>query len=761
MHVMKKFLTLVLAIVLSVPSFADEGMWLPMLLNRNYEDMKKHGLQLTAEELYSVNNSSLKDAIVSLGGFCTGEIISKNGLLLTNHHCGFDAIQTHSTVENDYLTDGFWAKSYDEEIPNEGLFVRFLVRMEDVSERVNAELNEEMTQQEREAKVRELSEAITAEAKEGTHYDADVKSFFHGNEFYLFVYETFHDVRLVGAPPSSVGKYGGDTDNWMWPRHTGDFSMFRVYAGPDGKPAKYSEDNVPLEPKHFLPISLDGVEDGDFTMIFGYPGSTDRFLSSYGVEQAIDKYNPSVVTVRDEKLKIMKKYMDADPATRIQYASKYARTSNYWKYFIGQTEQLKNNNVYAKKLVIEDDFDKWVNANAERKETYGQTLTLLKDAYAASDEYVEGSVYIREAGLTGSDLPLFAIRFNRLMGAVDATKEEMETKMEEAESDEAKKEVKEKYEGKVSMLMAKTNELVEEHFKDYNMALDKELFASLFEMYSEDVKKEQQPEFFETVNKKYKGDWDKFANKVYDKSILVSKERVLEFLEDPDMKDLDKDWATQIGNELYAMYRGQSAAHADVDAKMEKGYRLFTAGLRDMNADKNYYPDANSTMRVTYGNVGSYNPKDGVFYNYYTTADGILEKEDNSDPEFVVPEKLHNLIMEEDFGRYANEDGELPVCFISNNDITGGNSGSPVINGKGELIGCAFDGNWEAMSGDIFFEDQLQRTISVDARYILFIVDKYAGATNLIKEMKIVESAQNQEPSADAKKELEAAEAQN
>ena len=382
---MKKFFSLLLAFMLALPLFANEGMWLPLLLNRNFAEMQKLGLQLTPEELYSVNNSSLKDAIVSFGGFCTGEIISPNGLILTNHHCGYSSIQSHSSVENDYLSDGFWAHSYSEEKPNEGLFVRFLVRMEDVSERVNTELTAEMTESERDAKIAEISKQIADEAAtEENGYEANVKSFYHGNEFYLFVYERYNDVRLVGAPPSSIGKFGGDTDNWMWPRHTGDFSLFRVYTAPDGSPADYSEENIPMKPKHYLPVSLDGVKEGDFTMIFGYPGSTDRYLSSYGVKQAIDKYNPTVVKIRDRKLEIMKKYMDADPATRIAYSSKYAQTSNYWKYYIGQTEQLKNNKVWAKKRVIEDDFSKWVSADPARQKKYGETLNLLEDAYQAS-----------------------------------------------------------------------------------------------------------------------------------------------------------------------------------------------------------------------------------------------------------------------------------------------------------------------------------------------------------------------------------------
>jgi hypothetical protein len=745
---MKRLLSFFLAISLSLPALANEGMWLPLLLNRNYAEMQELGLQLTPEQLYSINNSSLKDAIVSFGGFCTGEIISKNGLILTNHHCGYDAIQTHSSVENDYLTDGFWARSYSEEKPNEGLFVRFLVRMEDVSEKVLAELNDDMSESDRAAKIREVSKTLSDKASEGEEgYSANVRSFYHGNEFYLFVYETYNDVRLVGAPPSSVGKFGGDTDNWIWPRHTGDFSMFRVYTGPDGKPAAYAEENIPMTPKHHLPISLDGVKEGDFTMIFGYPGSTDRYLSSYGVEQAIEKYNPTVVKIRDVKLDIMKSYMQADNKTRIQYASKQSRVSNYWKYYIGQTEQLKNNKVYDKKKAIEDQFAAWVNAKPKRKAKYGSTLNLFEEAYKASDAYVESDVFVIEAGLTGADLTLFAFRFDRLMGAIFQTQEKMEADLKAAETDEEKEEIKTKAEGRVEALKSRILATAEEHFKNYNVNLDKELFGNLFQMYSGSVPKDQQPAFFQMVEKKFKGDFMAFADKTYEKSFLTSMEGVTAFLEKPKAKKLEKDYAAIAGRELYEMYIASGSSHAETEDKLEKAYRLFTAGVREMNPNKNYSADANSTMRMTYGTVGSYYPRDGVFYDYYTTAQGILQKEDPNDSEFKIQPALIETIKKNDFGQYGNEEGELPVCFISNNDITGGNSGSPVINAKGELIGCAFDGNWEAMSGDIFFEQKLQRTISVDARYILFIVDKYAGAQNIIDELTLAKS--NNGPAVD------------
>lgn len=737
---MKKLFSLLLALSLALPSVANEGMWLPLLLNRNYAEMQELGLQLTPEQLYSINNSSLKDAIVSFGGFCTGEIISQDGLILTNHHCGYEAIQTHSSPANDYLTDGFWARSHAEEKTNEGLFVRFLVRMEDVSQKFLPQLEDGMSEDERAKKIREIGKQLSDDATKGTKYTANVRSFYHGNEFYMFVYETFNDVRLVGAPPSSVGKFGGDTDNWMWPRHTGDFSLFRVYTGPDGKPAAYSEENIPMKPKHHLPISLDGVKEGDFTMIFGYPGSTDRYLSSYGVKQAIDKHNPTVVKIRDVKLDIMKKYMASNDTIRIQYASKQSRVSNYWKYFIGQTEQLKNNNVHGKKLAIENKFAVWANQNADRKAKYGNTLNMLKEAYAESDSYVESDVFVLEAGLTGADITLFAFRFDRLMTAYFKAQDQMKIDLKEAKDDKEKEEIIAKAEKRMNSLKEGAMVTAEDHFKNYNMSLDKELFRDLFQMYYSSIPEEQQPEFFRMVEKKFKGNFAKFADKTFSKSFLTSMEGVSEFLEDPSAKKLQKDYAATAGRELYAMYRASSSSHGENEDKLEKAYRLFTDGVRQMNPSKNYSADANSTMRMTYGTVGSYDPKDGVFYNFYTTANGILQKEDPNDSEFKIQEALISTIKKRDFGPYANEDGELPVCFISNNDITGGNSGSPVINAKGELIGCAFDGNWEAMSGDVFFEQKLQRTISVDARYILFIIDKYAGATNLINELTLVRS---------------------
>ena len=699
---------------------ADEGMWLPMFIGRlNYADMQKEGLKLTAEEIYSVNHSSLKDAIVMLsGGSCTAEIISKEGLTLTNHHCAFGAIQANSSPEHDYLTDGFWAYSKDQELEAQGTTASFLERMEDVSEIINSQLNDDMSDTDRRKMIATLADSIENAATEGTGFNADVKSFYEGNEFYLFVYTTYTDVRLVGAPPSSVGKFGGDTDNWMWPRHTGDFSVLRIYTGQDGKPAKYSTENIPLVPKHSLPISMEGVKESDYAMIMGYPGSTDRYLTSWGVTQAVDISQPARVKIRGKKLDIYQKHMDMSASTRIKYASKKARVSNYWKYFIGQSKQLKKNHVFEKKQAIESDFNEWANSSEANKAKYGEALGLIEKGYKAQEPYVLTSTYFGEA-VVGSEILLYSYRANGLHKALSV-----------GEPDPTK----------VDKLIQGLKARSTAHFKDYDMATDMEVTAAMLEMYYNDLPKDQQPKYFLDLVDKNKGDFTKLTATLFEKSVFASQEKMDEFfVSSKQLKVLDKDPARKLMGALLAKYRAiLGGEYATSYADLDKGNRLFVDGLRKMNPNTKYAPNANSTMRLTYGQVLPYAPYDGVSYDYATTLKGVMEKMDNSNPEFVVPQKLVDLYNDKNYGNYANADGTMPVCFLTNNDITGGNSGSPTINAKGHLIGAAFDGNWEAMSGDIFFETNIQRTIVVDIRYVLFIMDKYAGATNLIEEMELV-----------------------
>ena len=722
---MKKFFLLIISLIaISRVSFAsnvpDEGMWLPMFIDRlNYIDMQKMGLKLTAKEIYDVNNSSLKDAIVIFGGGCTGEMVSNEGLLLTNHHCGYSSIQSHSTVNNDYLKDGYWAKTRDMELPNPGLTVRFLVKMEDVTSTVNSFLNDKMPEKDRTTKIKSVTDSLQKEATKGTSNVAIVRSFFDGNEFYMFVYEVYKDVRFVGAPPSAIGKFGADTDNWMWPRHTGDFSVFRVYMSPDGKPAEYNKDNVPYKPKKFLTVSIKGVKEGDYAMILGYPGSTQRYMTSYGVKLAMEITDPAVVKIRTVKLQIMKEDMDKSDAVRIQYASKYAGTSNYWKFFQGEIRGLKRLDVIKQKKQLEDKFIEWYSAENSRMAKYGNALNDISDAYTNISKYQTETTYLNEAVFRGPEIIGYAARYmvlyTQLVGKDKIT--------DKAKFDDAVKTLKES---------------IDPYFKDYNQATDKKLFASLLKMFNDDVPKDQQPAFLQTINEKYKGDFGKYAEMVFAKSIFTSKDKLNAFLIAPKIKVLDKDPAYQLMKALMDNHMKISEILASFYEKLSHGNRLFVAGIREMQPDKKFYPNANSTMRLTYGIVKDYFPADAVHYDFYTTLDGVMEKEDPTSDEFMVPAKLKELYKAKDYGRYG-ENGVMKTCFITNNDITGGNSGSPVLDGNGYLIGLAFDGNWEAMSGNIAFEPELQRTISVDIRYVLFIIDKYAGATNLINEMTLVQ----------------------
>ena len=716
------------AILLAPTSQAQEGMWLMHTLEEiNEESMQNSGFRLDADDIYDINNASLKDAIIRLnGGSCTAEVISSQGLVLTNHHCAYGAIQGFSSPENDYLTDGFFALSKDQEMNIEGFEVSFLVRIDDITDRILANVTNEMSEDERTQAIQTTQNEINTEYAEGdVHgYQYEVKSFYYGNEFYMFIYNTYRDIRLVGAPPESVGKYGGDTDNWMWPRHTGDFSMLRIYADADNKPADYSESNVPYTPKRHLKISMDGVDQGDFSMVMGYPGSTDRFLSSWGIEQALALYNPSVVDVRDLKLRTMKEHMDEDLGVRIQYAAKYAQTANYWKYYIGQSKGLKALNVQGQKEAIEARFSAWATSSPELEAEYGEALNLIEAYYVATDATAKADVYALEAGLIGSDITLFAVRFGRTAPGLFS-----------GDADQ------------IAATKARLSGLCDDFFKDYDMATDRDLFINLMTKYQTDISPDNLPSFFENVDNKYKGSIDRYATKMYEKSFLVNEESARNFIASPSEKALNKDLAVNAAMSILETYFGSMESEAQ--AKYDRGYRLFVKGLREMQPNKAFYPDANSTMRCTYGPVGDYSPADAVQYDFVTTANGILQKMDNTDPEFVVPARLEELLKARDYGQYVDESGELVICFLHGTDITGGNSGSPVMNANGDLIGLAFDGNWEAMSGDIAFEPALQRTISVDIRYVLWIVDKFAGATNIIDELDLVWENEGAEPSSE------------
>ena len=702
-------------------SVAKEGMWIPMLVEQlAIDDMRSMGFKLTAEDIYSVNKSSLKDAVVHFGGGCTGEIISNQGLLLTNHHCGYGQIQYHSTVENDYLTNGFWAMSKEEELPNPGLTATFIVRMEDVSKQIFEGVGG-LSAEEREKKIADNIEKVGKAAIDNSHYDYVIKPFYNGNLYYMFITETFKDVRLVGAPPSSIGKFGFDTDNWVWPRHTGDFSVFRIYADKDNKPAEYSKENIPYTPKYHFPISLKQLEEGDFTLLYGFPGRTQEYLTSYAVDYILNTGNPAKIKMRDASLAIINKAMANDDKTRIQYAAKQSRISNSHKKWIGESKGLKRLDAIEKKKAFEEKFQNTVDSKEGVKEKYGNLLSSYKTLYENNTKYILGRELFIEIYYYGPEILRLANDFDNLIK--EYTKE---TPDEVAQQRAAE------------VLKPRINSF----FKDYNADVDQKLFAALLEMFAQQIDESLKPKFEATVNEKYNGDYTAFAEAVFKKSIFDNRVELSDLVYNPSkgkIKKLLADPAYVIVSELLDQYKNEIAPsyksfNQELEA-IEKDY--LQAMVTQLPKEKRYYPDANSTLRVAYGKVEGYEPKDGAYYHYYTTLDGVVEKYIPGDREFDVPQKLLNLYEAKDYGQYGYGD-QMPVCFIASNHSTGGNSGSPVLDANGNLKGLNFDRCWEGTMSDIMFDPDRCRNIMVDLNYVLFIIDKFAGAGHLVREMTLV-----------------------
>jgi hypothetical protein len=706
MNRMKKLWAVLLLLVASGQVFADEGMWVLKELNKqNLERMKELGFTPSYEQLYSETDPCVANAVVIFGGGCSGITVSNEGLIFTNHHCGFGSIQQLSSVEHDYLKDGFVSQSKEEELPVPGLTVRYLRETVDVSDRINSQIASIKEEHLRLAAADSIGQAMADSVGNTEFQAADVVPFYNNNKYFLIVYDVFNDVRMVFAPPSSVGKFGGDTDNWMWPRHTGDFSVFRVYAGADNK------DNKPYQPKYVAEVSLQGYQDKDYAMTIGFPGSTDRYLCSWGVQQRIEDSNKPRIEVRGIKQAIWKDAMLKSDEVRIKYASKYAGSSNYWKNSIGMNKGLANLKVIDRKREEEAAFAAWVAQDAKRKEVYGDVLNLLEKGYTSSSEYKKISTYLGEAFLSGAEI----VKLARMIQSVDvkgSTPEEIDIFLEDN---------------------------IKSFFKDYDASLDRKVLAAMMKIVKERVPAENLPDIYKKVDKKYKGDYEKYAADVFKKTSILSYDNIASMLKDPKKyAKLKKDPAAELSlSVLISLFELQQLM-GDSYYDIAKGERLYFAGLKEMHPEKAFASDANFTMRVSYGSIGGYRPYDAAWYDYYTTQKGIFEKENPESDEFWVQPEILNLIRSKDFGQYANKDGELQLCFLSNNDITGGNSGSPVFDKNARLIGLAFDGNWEAMSGDIAFEPDLQRTISVDIRYVLYMIDKWGKCPRLIEELKLV-----------------------
>ncbi|HOS01366.1 MAG TPA: S46 family peptidase [Prolixibacteraceae bacterium] len=715
---MKKQL-LTLAILLFFVSLlsAGEGIWVPALMAKyNIEEMQRMGFRLSAEDVYDVNHASMKDAVVIFGGGCTGELISDQGLLITNHHCGFGQIQRHSTVENDYLTKGFWAASREKELPCPGLTVSFLQYMEDVTEKVLAGTDTLSGEDARNRKIRENSAALEREASQKEKFRAQVRPFFYGNQYFLHVYKIFSDVRLVGAPPSAIGKFGGDTDNWVWPRHTGDFSLFRIYANKENEPAEYSPENKPYRPARFFPISLKGLLPGDFTMVFGYPGRTTRFLTAGAVDLIMHQRNPDRIAIRNKKMEIMNQFMEKYPAVRIQYAAKYAGVSNAWKKWQGEMLGLENYDALKKKQQFEMEFQSWARKNDLWENHYDAFFRESRDLHRDYAPVIRAVDYYNEIVLRGVEAFTLA--------------EYVRGFLTQAERN-----------GEVTAPALKSiNRLISSFYKDYHQPVDERLFSALLPLLVRELRKEDLPAGFSGILKKY-GE-EKLVTRLYRKSILTDSLRLGTFLAESDpakLRKIEKDPLMALYLSLRKHYDTEiQPRQLNLEERIDEGMKMYVAGILRMEEGKALYPDANSTLRVSYGRVEGYQPQNGVSYKHFTTLKGIIEKDNPEIYDYDVPDRLKELYKSGDYGRYG-QDGSLPVCFIASNHTSGGNSGSPVINGDGHLVGINFDRCWEGTMSDIMYDPSVCRNISLDIRYALFLIDKFAGAGYLIDEMEIVE----------------------
>lgn len=717
----KRFLTLTLTFLLALTLHAAEGMWIPALLKAlNEGDMQAMGLKMSAEDIYSVNKSSLKDAVVLFGGGCTAEVISTQGLLLTNHHCGLSQIQSHSSVEHDYLTDGFWALSQDKELPNAGLTATFIVRIEDVTAKV-MEGTEGLDAAARAARINANLQALEAvvEKAEPKH-QAEIKPFFYGNEYYMIVTKTYRDIRLVGAPPGGVGKFGGDTDNWMWPRHTGDFSMFRIYADANNEPADYSPDNKPYTPKHSLPISLKGTQPGDFTMVYGFPGQTQQYLLGETVKFITQEMNPRAIAMRDKSLAIIEETMGKSDRLRIAYAAKQARIANAWKKWIGENKGLERLHAIEKKQDLERQFAAAVAKDPNLAAQYGTVIKDIESLLLTGKQYLMArSLYI-EFYFMGPEVLRFASGFGNLADNYEKLQAE----------------------GKLADELKRLKENASGFFKNLDVVADQQILAALYPMYAEGLAPGLRPDLHASLSAKYGNDWNRYAIEAYTKSVFTDEIRLKEFLDKfgkKGPKEIQNDPIYQLQKSVVDAWNKKALAPGqEFGNKMQDLMRVYVKGLMTVFPDKKYWPDANSTLRVAYGKVEGSEPADGVIYHPYTTMDGVLAKYVPGDREFDIPQRLIDLARKKDFGPYADAHGDLVVCFTASNQTTGGNSGSPAIDGSGNLIGLNFDRSWESTMSDIMYDPERCRNIMVDIRYVLFIIDKYAGARNLIDEMKLV-----------------------